>query len=116
MKNEKMQLGFKQALEYILDVLCFAYYVKSDNLVSDQVYDSLEKMYCAITGAPAAPRRGIERQNGYSTGVVWLYGEIKRCLAQSGKDIKAGLDDDCPFDVPEDLETGEFHEYEDAPD
>lgn len=73
----KLKLGFIPAFEYILDLLCYAYYVKSDNLVSDQTFDELEKLYCKITGEETAPNRAMERAEAYSNGVRFIYSAVK---------------------------------------
>jgi len=75
-KREK--LGFKQAIEYVLDLLCFSYYVKGDNLVSDKTFDELEKLYIRIFKHKTAPMRGIESKYGYTTGVQHIYFSIKQ--------------------------------------
>lgn len=67
----------RQALEYVLDILCYAYYVKDDNIVSDQVFDELEKFYCKLTGLDTAPMRGVEIDNKYSMGVKVTYDYYK---------------------------------------
>ena len=79
MKKRK-PLGFKQALEYVLDLLCYAYYVKHDNLVSDQTFDQLERMYMKLIGEQTAPRRSKEFPEAYSKGVVVVYDIIKKKL------------------------------------
>lgn len=76
MKKEK--LGFKQAFEYILDLLCYAYYVKSENLVEDKTFDELEKLYCILIEQETAPNRAMERAEAYTNGVKFLYDEYKR--------------------------------------
>ena len=75
MKRKK--LGFKQAFEYVLDLLCYSYYVKADNLVSDQTFDELEKLYCKIFDVQTAPNRGKERKGAYTNGVKAVYDLIK---------------------------------------
>jgi NAD-dependent DNA ligase len=60
------KLGFKQALTYILDVCCYAYYVKDDELVSDQVFDALEKLYCKMFEEKCAPNRAEENEKVYT--------------------------------------------------
>ena len=42
---KRPKLGFKQAFRYVLDLLCYTYYVQHDNLVSDQTFDELEKRF-----------------------------------------------------------------------
>ena len=74
---KRAHLGFKQAFEYILDLLCYAYYVKSDNLVSDQTFDELEKLYCKIFDTETFPNRGMERKEAYSNGVKAIYNILK---------------------------------------
>ena len=73
----KDKLGFRQACGYLLDFLCYAYYVKSDNLVSDTTFHELEKLYCKLTGEDTAPHRAMERAECYSNGVKFLYDEYK---------------------------------------
>lgn len=75
MKRQKM--GFKQAFEYVLSVLCYAYYVKVDNLVSDQTFDELEKLYCKMFDVEHAPDRAMERKECYTTGVKVVYDFIR---------------------------------------
>ena len=70
-------LKFKKSLEYILNLLCYAYYVKCDNLVSDQTFDMLEKLYIKTTGKECAPMRGIELDKSYSDEIKKLYQKIK---------------------------------------
>ena len=70
-------MGFKQALTYVLDVLCYAYYTQSDNLVSDLTFDELEKLYCKLFNEENAPNRANERDFLYSNGVRFVYEEIK---------------------------------------
>jgi len=68
-----VQMGFKQAFEYILDLLCYSYYVKADNLVSDTTFDELEKLYCKIFNTRTAPNRAHERDGCYTTGIKVIY-------------------------------------------
>lgn len=70
-------MGFKQALTYVLDVLCYAYYAKSDNLVSDLTFDELEKIYCKLFEVDHAPNRANERDFLYTNGVKFIYKELK---------------------------------------
>jgi len=72
------QMGFLQAMIYVLDLLCYAYYVKNDNLVSDQTFDELEKLYCKMFGKEHAPSRAMEREECYSTGVKFIYDWFRR--------------------------------------
>lgn len=72
------EMGFKQALNYVLDVLCYAYYVKSDNLVSDIAFDELEKIWCKLFDTDTCPSRAMEREECYSNGVRVVYDEIKK--------------------------------------
>jgi len=67
------QLGFQKSVEYLLDFLCYAYYVKHNNLVSDQTFDELEKLYCKMFDKKTAPLRAMEREEGYSYGVKFVY-------------------------------------------
>lgn len=78
-KKEKVveMYEFKQALENILNLLCYAYYVRYDNLVSDQVFDELEKLYTKITGK-LAPMRSIESDKSYSNKTKMLYNMINK--------------------------------------
>ena len=73
MKKRKPKLGFKQAFEYILDLLCYSYYVKHKHLLSDQAFDELEKLYCKIFNEEHAPCRAMEREVCYSYGVKVIY-------------------------------------------
>jgi len=68
----------QQKWEYVLDLLCYAYYVKSDNLISDFEFDMLEKEYCKKFNQNNAPMRGMEGRLKYSYGVKFVYDEIKR--------------------------------------
>ena len=77
MARKRKPLGFKQAIEYVLDLLCYSYYCKSDNLVSDQTFDDLEKLYSKIFRKTTAPCRGIERECLYSRGVQVIYDYYK---------------------------------------
>jgi len=78
-KNNRNPLGFKQALEYLLDLCCYAYYVKADSLVSDKTFDEIERLYCVLTGNTEAPNRGNEGGRlPYSQGVQFIYEELKR--------------------------------------
>ena len=74
---KKLRIGFKQALEYILDLLCYAYYVKADNLVSDKTFDELEKVYCKLFETETAPRRAMEREECYGYGTKFIYSLFK---------------------------------------
>ena len=77
--KRKPQMGFKQALEYILDELCYSYYVKADNLVSDHTFDEIERLYCVLTGNDTAPNRGNEGGRlPYSNGVQVVYDILKK--------------------------------------
>jgi len=80
------RLGFKQSLNYVLDVLCFAYYVKDDNLVSDSAFDELEKIWKRLTATDTAPMRGIEREFIYSHGVHVVYDELKKSKNKQKKE------------------------------
>ena len=71
-KEAKRKLR-KKGFGYILDLLCYAYYVKSDNLVSDTTFDELEKLYCKLTGEKTAPNRAMERAEAYTNGVKFMY-------------------------------------------
>ncbi len=73
MKKRKPKLGFKQAFEYLLDVLCYGYYVKHNTLISDQAFDELEKLYCKTFNESHAPSRAMESEVCYSTGVKVVY-------------------------------------------
>lgn len=75
--RKKNKMGFLQAIEYVLDVLCYAYYVKSDNLIDDQSFDQLEKLYEKLFDTQHAPNRAMEREECYSNGVKTVYYEIK---------------------------------------
>ena len=76
-RQKRKQMGFKQAFEYMLDLFCFAYYVKHNNLISDKTFDELEKLYAKIFNEDNAPMRAIERAFLYSTGVQVTYNEIQ---------------------------------------
>ena len=73
MARKRKPLGFKQAIEYVLDLLGYAYYVKNDNLVSDKTFDELEKIYGILFDKQTASCRGIERAELYSYGVQVIY-------------------------------------------
>jgi len=83
MAKTRKHIGFKQAFEYLLDMLCYAYYVKNDNLVSDQTFDDLEKLYKQIFKAKTAPCRGLESPSCYTKGVQILYPIIKEDINDS---------------------------------
>jgi hypothetical protein len=70
-------MGFQQALEYLLGVLCYAYYVKHDTLVSDQLFDELEKFYCKLFKVDYSIYRGAESEGVYTTGIKVVYDFIK---------------------------------------
>jgi len=73
-KKKKINtMGFRQAFTYVLDLLCYAYYVKQNNFVSDQCFDELEKIYCKIFDEKEAPNRSREWEGCYSTGVKVCY-------------------------------------------
>jgi len=78
MKKKKSTMGFKQGIEYTLSLLCYAYYVKSDNLVSDITFDELEKLYCKMFDEQHSPDRMMEREECYSTGVKVVYHHLKK--------------------------------------
>lgn len=79
MKIKKKELmGFKQAIEYVLDLCCFAYYVKHDTLISDTSFDELEKLYGKMFNKEHAPMRAIELTSLYSNGVQAVYDSLKR--------------------------------------
>jgi len=73
MTKKREKLGFKQAFEYLLDFLCFAYYVKDNNLVSDSTFDEIESLYKKMFNESYAPMRGIERECIYTNGVQVVY-------------------------------------------
>lgn len=72
-KNKELRISF----EYLLDLLCYSYYCKNDNLVSDKTFDELEKLYIILTGRETAPSRSAEREICYSNGVRAVYDLIK---------------------------------------
>ena len=80
------QMGFKQAFTYVLDLLCYAYYVKGNNLVSDYTFDELEKLYCKIFNEQHAPSRAYERDVCYTVGVKVVYDYIQKMM--KGKNEK----------------------------
>jgi len=85
---KKKKLGFKQALTYILDLLCYSYYVKGDNLVSDLTFDEIERLYCVLTGEKEAPNRGNEgKRLAYSYGVQFIYDEFKKLRPKAEKKL-----------------------------
>ena len=67
------EMGFKQAFEYILSLLCYSYYVKHDTLVSDQLFDELEKLYCKLFCVKYSPCRGLETEAHYTVGTKVVY-------------------------------------------
>ena len=71
-------MGFKQAFEYLLDLLCFAYYVKHDNLVSDHTFDDLERLYEKMFKKEGAPMRAVEFGHLYTRGVHTVYDWFKK--------------------------------------
>lgn len=77
MAKKRKRLGFNQAFTYVLDLLCFAYYVKHNNLVSDKTFDELEKLYMEMFATQYAPMRGIEDKKRYTTGVQVIYGILE---------------------------------------
>lgn len=77
-RTKKEQMGFKQSFEYLLDLLCFAYYVKHDNLVSDHTFDELERLYMKMFKKHCAPMRMIEAEIAYSQGVQVVYDWFKK--------------------------------------
>ena len=77
MKKARPEMGFKQALEYVLDLLAYAYYVKADPIASDSTFDSLERLYTKLFKKDTAPMRGIEEESMYSTGVKVVYKALK---------------------------------------
>ncbi len=82
----KDKLGFKHSMEYLLDFLCYCYYVKADNVVSDITFDELEKIYCTLTGSKTAPMRAMERAEQYSNGIKYLYEEYKKRREEKNED------------------------------
>ena len=72
------EMGFKQALRYVLDELCYAYYVKGDNFVSDYCFDELEQIWCQTFKEETSPSKSMEREECYSTGVKVIYDYIKK--------------------------------------
>ena len=72
------EMGFKQAMTYVLDLLCYAYYVKDDNFVSDYCFDELEKVYCKLFDSETAPCKSMEREGAYSSGVKVVYHYAKK--------------------------------------
>jgi len=72
------EMGYKQSLNYVLSVLCYAYYVKSDNLVSDKTFDELEKIWCTLFDTNTCDNRADEREECYSNGVKVIYRNIKK--------------------------------------
>lgn len=77
-RTKREQIGFKQSFEYLLDLLCYAYYVKHDNLVSDATFDELEGLYKKMFKEHTAPMRMIELEWLYSNGVQVVYTWFKR--------------------------------------
>ena len=76
--KKKERMGFKQSFEYLLDFLCFAYYVKHNNLVSDHTFDELEKLYMKMFKKHTAPMRMIETEMAYTQGVQVVYDWFKK--------------------------------------
>lgn len=72
------EMGFKQALNYVLSVLCYSYYVKDDNLVSDTTFDELERIWRDLYSVDACNNRGHETDECYSNGVRVNYYLIKK--------------------------------------
>ena len=79
---KKILIGFKPAIEYVLDLLCYAYYVKNDNIVSDQTFDELEKLYCKMFDKEHAPNRASEREETYSNGLKFVYYVFKNSYSK----------------------------------
>lgn len=79
------EMGFKQALEYVLSVLSYAYYVKSNSLVDDICFDQLEQIWKDLFNVETCPYRGQERDGAYSNGTRVMYHQIKK-----KRDLKKG--------------------------
>lgn len=77
MKSKKDLMGFKKAMSYLLDLLCYSYYVKSDGLVSDSTFDEIEGLYCKMFNKTEAELRGVELEVCYSYGVKFIYDKLK---------------------------------------
>jgi len=82
MKKPKLhkfgKMGFNQAFTYLMDLLCYSYYVKSNNLVLDRTFDDLEKLYCEIFQVKTCPSRAMEREACYSAGVKVVYNYLMK--------------------------------------
>lgn len=85
-------MGFRQALKYVLDVFCFAYYVKANNLISDTAFDELEKVWKVLFREETAPMRAVERDFLYSVGVQVIYDEIVRAKKGNYSEVKQETD------------------------
>ena len=78
----------KEKWEYVLNLLCYAYYVKSDNLISDFDFDMLEKQYAKKFNEDIAPMRGMEGRLDYKYGIKFIYDELKkRCERMTSHQI-----------------------------
>lgn len=67
---------FTLAVERLLDVACFSYYVKADNIISDHAFDELEKFYCKLTGEKTYRMRGVELEEKYTTSTKDIYSSL----------------------------------------
>lgn len=76
-RKKSTHLGLKQALEMLLDLFCYAYYVKSDSIVSDQLFDELERLYCLYCAEQYAPSRACERKECYKGATEFFYNYYK---------------------------------------
>jgi len=88
----KERIGFKQGLEYLMEVLCYAYYCKSDNLISDIGFDELEKIYTTLFDVKSCPKRGQELESSYSYGTKFIYDEIK-CRQKIDNNVEQAEED-----------------------
>ena len=73
MKDKDICPLFRQCFNFVLDVLCYAYYCRSDNFVNDHTYDDLEKFYMKFTGTERFYNTSNEDEKTYSRVVKFVY-------------------------------------------
>jgi len=62
--------------EHVLDLFCYAYYVKLNPFVTDGYFNKLETYYCKKYNKEYAPMRGMEGRLDYTNGVKFIYDYI----------------------------------------
>lgn len=68
---------FKEALELILNVTCYGYYVKGKTLMSDRLFDMLEVCYHNLYG-DNAPMRSCEDGTKYDVDVIEVFNKLEQ--------------------------------------